>query len=102
MDEWAIAKSRQLRIGTTETKNGHLPVQIRSGPGCKLSEGRNMDCGGCQNFLKWKNDKYGGGLCEIKDARTKSDYGHKCKLWKGIPYNRKKLKKVQINREFLL
>jgi len=30
-------------------------------------------CGGCREFIKWKNDRYGGGLCELKDARTKSD-----------------------------
>ncbi len=48
------------------------------------------DCGGCQHFQKWKNDKYGGGICFLKDARTKTDHGHKCKTWKSIPYVRER------------
>lgn len=51
-----------------------------------------MDCGGCQNFQKWKNDKYGGGICQLHDSRTKTDYGHKCKDFKAIPYDRKNFK----------
>jgi hypothetical protein len=53
-----------------------------------------MDCGGCQHFLKWKNDRYGGGLCELKDARTKTDYGHRCKTWKAIPYHKNRRLKL--------
>jgi hypothetical protein len=49
------------------------------------------DCGSCKFFIKWKNDKLGGGLCEAKDQRTKSDCGHQCKEWKAIPYKRLKL-----------
>ena len=46
------------------------------------------NCGSCAYFLKWKNDKFGGGLCDFFDARTKSDCGHKCDQWKGIKYNK--------------
>jgi len=51
---------------------------------------KGMDCGGCQHFLKLKNDRYGGGICLSYDARTKTDHGHKCKYFKAIPYNRKR------------
>jgi len=43
-------------------------------------------CGGCIYFGKWKNDKYGGGLCDALDARTTSDGGRNCRFWKAIPY----------------
>jgi len=46
-------------------------------------------CGGCTWFNKWTNDSIGGGLCDLKDARTKSDYGGNCKDWTGIKYKRK-------------
>jgi len=49
-------------------------------------------CGGCQNWLKWKNDPLGGGICLAKDGRTSSDSGSQCPLWKAIPYNRNKQK----------
>ena len=46
------------------------------------------DCGNCEYFIKWTNDKYGGGLCDALDARTKSDCGHKCMHFKRRKYNR--------------
>ncbi len=55
-----------------------------------------MSCGGCQNYLKWKNDLYGGGLCQLYDLRTSSDCGHKCKGFKRIPYNRNKEKHLTL------
>ena len=50
---------------------------------------KTRNCGNCKFFIKWKNDSIGGGLCERTDRRTKSDYGHGCKLWKGIKYKRR-------------
>lgn len=47
------------------------------------------DCGSCQAFIKFKNDKYSGGICNVKDVRKNTDSGHKCKFLKGIPYSRK-------------
>lgn len=39
-------------------------------------------CGGCANFLKWKQDKWGGGLCEFLDARTNAQHNAKdCKYF---------------------
>lgn len=55
---------------------------------------KTKNCGSCNGFLKWKNDKFGGGLCETLDARTKSDHGHNCELWKAKKYERPK--KLQI------
>ncbi len=46
-------------------------------------------CGGCQYFRKWKDDAIGGGLCELRDGRTKTDHGRKCEDHKRIPYKRK-------------
>ena len=46
------------------------------------------NCGSCTFFGKWKNDSIGGGLCDLHDARTKTDYGRNCKDWKGIKYKR--------------
>lgn len=54
-------------------------------------------CGGCQYFIKWKKDKFGGGLCDLLDARTKSDHGHGCKNWKAIPYKRVRRTNVYIS-----
>ena len=54
-------------------------------------------CGSCTYFFKWKNDSIGGGLCEKLDARTKSDYGHDCKHWKGIKYKRKGKHNVKLD-----
>lgn len=48
------------------------------------------DCGSCRFFFKWPNDKYGGGLCDYLDARTKSDNGHKCMFHKRKKYVRNK------------
>jgi len=38
--------------------------------------------------MKWKNDRYGGGVCTLKDARTKTDFGRRCHEFKRIPYKR--------------
>lgn len=46
-------------------------------------------CGGCQYFVKWKNDMNSSGFCEIKDSRTNTDGGHRCTQHKRMPYNRK-------------
>ena len=45
------------------------------------------NCGSCCNFMKWKNDKFGGGLCDFFDDRTKSDRGHGCDKWRGVKYD---------------
>lgn len=45
-------------------------------------------CGACKYFQKWKKDKFGGGLCELKDARTKTDHGHKCEEFKRVKFHR--------------
>lgn len=47
-----------------------------------------QDCGGCIHFIKWKFDRFGGGLCEIKDARTKTDHGRRCKEHTPPKYDR--------------
>jgi len=56
---------------------------------------KTKNCGNCVSFGKWKNDKFGGGICEELDARTKSDHGHKCRLWKAMKYERPA--KIRIN-----
>ena len=38
-----------------------------------------------------------GGLCEKLDTRTKSDYGHRCKHWKAIPYKFNKKYKLELD-----
>jgi hypothetical protein len=53
-------------------------------------------CGGCQHFTKWKKDSEGGGLCNLYDYRTKTDYGKNCKGWKAIPYKRSKINHKEI------
>lgn len=45
-------------------------------------------CGSCQYFIKFKNDRFSGGLCEFLDCRTNTDHGRKCKYHKRIPYQR--------------
>lgn len=47
-------------------------------------------CSGCRNWVKWKHDQFGGGLCDLHDQRASSDY--KCKDWEPIPYKRVKFK----------
>lgn len=49
---------------------------------------RNKKCGSCIEFTKWKNDKWGGGLCETLDARTTSGSGGSCKFYKHIKYHK--------------
>ena len=51
---------------------------------------KTKNCGNCVWFTKWRNDKFGGGLCETQDRRTKSDRGHKCPYWKALKYQRPK------------
>lgn len=46
------------------------------------------NCGNCRWFVKWKSDLIGGGLCEVKDRRTKTDRGRKCKEHKAMKYKR--------------
>ena len=55
-------------------------------------------CGNCKYFASWPND---GGLCEKHDTRTTSDYGHRCKDFKGIRYTRKEKfkKKIKTSNE---
>lgn len=53
------------------------------------------DCGSCQYFLKLKNDRFSGGLCDYLDRRTDTDRGRGCKFWKGIPYDRKKSRDIE-------
>ena len=40
-------------------------------------------CGACNGFVKLKNDKYSGGLCNYLDHRTNADAGHNCISYKG-------------------
>ncbi len=56
---------------------------------------KTKNCGGCSGFVKWKNDKFGGGICEEFDARTKADGGHNCERWKAKKYERPKRIKVK-------
>jgi hypothetical protein len=44
-------------------------------------------CGACKHFQKWNNDRFGGGLCELKDARTKTD-SVQCKQFKRVKFHR--------------
>ena len=57
------------------------------------------DCGSCINFVKWTNDKWGGGLCECFDVRTKTDHGRGCESWKAIPYSRKEKHKPDYKKD---
>lgn len=58
------------------------------------------DCGSCVYFFKWRNDKFGGGLCDFLDARTKTDHGSSCPHWKGKKYKRpRKLRVTEIEKE---
>lgn len=45
------------------------------------------DCGGCTNFTKIGGN-FGGGLCELHDARTVTDGGHGCKDHKPPKHDR--------------
>lgn len=45
------------------------------------------DCGGCTNFTKI-GGSFGGGLCEVRDIRTVSDGGHRCKYHKPPKHDR--------------
>jgi hypothetical protein len=49
-------------------------------------------CGGCTHFIKFRSE--GDGLCDIKDAIVKSDYGKKCRCHKGKKYDRNIQKKI--------
>lgn len=53
---------------------------------------KSRKCGGCQWFMKRKNDQHSGGICDFWDYRTNTD--SKCDEWKGIPYDRKLNKKM--------
>lgn len=44
------------------------------------------NCGACKFFIKLKNDRFGGGLCSFKDARTKTDAGHWCSSFKRVKF----------------
>jgi hypothetical protein len=57
-----------------------------------LIKGQIKSCGSCTFFIKLKNDKYGGGLCEFLDGRTKTSFKG-CKYWNNIPYDRIKEKR---------
>ena len=49
---------------------------------------KRKECGNCLHFIKWKNDRIGGGLCVEMDMRTKTSYGIGCRKYKGIRYKR--------------
>ena len=49
-------------------------------------------CGGCFHFTKWKNDKYGCGLCELHDYRVQTSKSA-CSDHQRPPYSRLKNKK---------
>ena len=49
---------------------------------------KNKDCGSCKHFQKWKHDKFGGGLCELKDARTTTDSGRNCLVFKRFKFDK--------------
>jgi hypothetical protein len=68
-----------------------------------MIKGQIKSCGSCINFIKWKADKYGGGLCEFLDARTRTGHKGNCKYWKAIPYKYRvkyKNKGVNINDRY--
>lgn len=47
----------------------------------------NKSCGGCQHFQKWKNYRFGGGLCNLHDCRARSD-SSACQQWKHLKFHR--------------
>lgn len=49
------------------------------------------DCGSCAYFIKWKNNKICGGLCDFFEIRTKTNHGKACEYWAGIKYQRQQL-----------
>ncbi len=57
-----------------------------------------QDCGSCVSFTKLKADKFGGGLCERKDARTKSDHGHDCREFERPKHNRLKESRLVVRQ----
>jgi cytochrome c2 len=54
----------------------------------RVGDHMSKSCGACKHFQKWRRDKFGGGLCELKDLRTKTDRGHDCKEFKRIKLHR--------------
>lgn len=48
------------------------------------------DCGSCKHFVKWKADQHGGGICLLKDVRTKTDHGRGCEEFKRKKFVRSK------------
>jgi hypothetical protein len=49
-----------------------------------------MNCESCIWFLKLKNDKFGGGLCNLLDGRTTTSAKFRCEHFQGKKYNKKK------------
>lgn len=49
-------------------------------------------CGGCKYFIKFNGGTVDGfsGICDKVDSRAKS--GNVCKHWKGLKYDRNKMK----------
>lgn len=52
----------------------------------------NRKCDGCANWVKFTNDKHGGGLCNFHDFRASSSHP-KCPYYRPIPYDRNAEKK---------
>ena len=48
------------------------------------------ECGSCDNWIKWKNDKWGRGLCTLLDVAGKAEHGKNCPCWQGKKYKREK------------
>ena len=55
------------------------------------------NCGNCRYFIRMKSMEDDPGICDFIDCRTKTDYGHYCKKFKSIKYNRHTAKLVTTN-----
>lgn len=59
-------------------------------------------CSGCVHFTKINFHDGRGGFCEIRDSRTNESGGKKrgdptrCELYSAIPYDRGKLRKLDV------
>ena len=57
-------------------------------------------CGGCRHFTKMPLEG-DSGLCEFHDSRAKTDWGHRCKDFKSLKYDRlvaKREAQIEINQ----
>lgn len=54
------------------------------------------ECGSCQQWVKWKNDRWGRGLCSLLDYATTAQMGKGCSYWSGKKYVRLQKSEPQI------